>query len=123
MARKSTPPANGSPVKGALVIGATTREIRSLEPTDPETALTIQPRQAGLVPELGTRKKVSVFLTDLMAKTRQGGEAAAALIPWFCDALPSKLSREDYGRDLKLFVTAFKELFTCNAQKKCSSCI
>lgn len=62
-----------------------------------------------MVPQLGPRKKVSVFLTDLMAKTRQGGEAAAALIPWFCDALPSKLSREDYGRNLKLFVSHMAE--------------
>lgn len=41
-------------------------------------------------------------LTGLLAHC-QASDAAAALIPWFCDSLPSPKSRRDYYRDLSTF--------------------
>lgn len=37
-------------------------------------------------------------------------EAAASLIPWFCDRLASPRSREDYARDLKQFFRFLNDL-------------
>ena len=48
--------------------------------------------------------KVGSVLTDLLAQCA-AHEAAAALIPWFCDALLSPKSRRDYFRDLRDFMS------------------
>lgn len=62
--------------------------------------------------ELGSgdaKKTESVPATSLAAGLEEmltqcnAHEAAASLIPWFCDRLPSPQSREAYARDLKQF--------------------
>lgn len=61
------------------------------------------PRQSGIVPgDLSSTRKVSAFLARLMPATR-GDAAAAAIVPWMCDVLPSNESRIAYGRDLATF--------------------
>jgi len=47
--------------------------------------------------------KVKGALKSLFARA-QASEAAAALVPWVCDALPSPNSRKAYHDDLKAFV-------------------
>lgn len=62
-----------------------------------------QPPPAKRVPsDLTSRAAVSTTLTGLLGQCR-ANDAAAALIPWFCDALPSPRSRRDYYRDLQAF--------------------
>ena len=39
----------------------------------------------------------------------QASEAAAAIIPWFCDALPSAKSRKDYYSDMTAFFSAMQQ--------------
>ena len=47
--------------------------------------------------------KVKAALGSLFTQAR-ASEAAAALVPWVCDALPSPLSRKAYHDDLRAFV-------------------
>ena len=47
--------------------------------------------------------KVKAALGSLFAQA-QASEAAAALVPWVCDALPSPNSRKAYHDDLKAFI-------------------
>ena len=48
--------------------------------------------------------KVKAALGTLFGQAR-ASDAAAALVPWVCDALPSPLSRKAYHDDLKAFVS------------------
>jgi len=55
--------------------------------------------------DLSTDRKVEDFLTRLLPARRSAKtNPAAALVPWVCDRLPSRHSREAYGRDLAAFV-------------------
>ena len=59
-----------------------------------------------LVPvELNSALVVSQYLGELMAEVHAGSETAKALIPFFCDRLPSPKSRREYAADLRLFLT------------------
>lgn len=67
------------------------------------------PAEYPTVPDdLSTRERVSVFLTQVLG-ARAGSDAAAALVPWVCDVLPSKHSRRAYGSDLSHFVQHMAE--------------
>ena len=81
------------------------------------TALVSEPDPAVPAParlDLATDDQVRNFLARLFAQTRQSngtGTAetlaaalAAAILPWACDRLPSKYSREAYARDIRTFV-------------------
>jgi site-specific recombinase XerD len=59
--------------------------------------------------DLVSRRNVQSVLTTLLAEC-QADDAAAALIPWFCDALPSPRSRRDYFRDLRQFLSQMHKL-------------
>jgi integrase/recombinase XerD len=48
---------------------------------------------------------VGKHVGDLLAQC-QASESAAAIIPWFCDALPSAKSRKDYYADISAFFRA-----------------
>ncbi len=48
---------------------------------------------------------VAKNLSSLMAEVDAGSEIARALIPFFCDRLPSPKSRREYATDLRLFVS------------------
>ncbi len=58
--------------------------------------------------DLSTDQNVSVVLNELFAQC-EANEAAAALVPWFCDALPSPKSRKDYFADLSAFFAFMRE--------------
>jgi integrase/recombinase XerD len=51
--------------------------------------------------------QVSDHVGSLLAEC-QANEAAAAIIPWFCDALPSPKSRKDYFGDMQAFFRAMQ---------------
>lgn len=51
--------------------------------------------------------QVSHHIGSLLAEC-QANEAAAAIIPWFCDALPSSKSRKDYFADMRAFFLAMQ---------------
>lgn len=59
--------------------------------------------------EFSSRADVRTVLTALLAECR-ADDAAAALVPWFCDALPSPRSRRDYFRDLRRFLAHMREI-------------
>lgn len=62
------------------------------------------------VPEdLTTHERVGAFLSRLLPATK-GRDAAAALVPWVCDRLPSPHSRRAYAGDLARFVTHMREM-------------
>ena len=46
----------------------------------------------------------------LLLQQCEASEAASALVPWFCDALPSASSRRDYFADICSFFTAMRNL-------------
>lgn len=52
--------------------------------------------------DFATRQQVGSVLCGLLTQC-QANDGATALIPWFCDALPSPRSRRDYHRDLREF--------------------
>ncbi|TXT36022.1 MAG: Phage integrase:Phage integrase N-terminal SAM-like [Planctomycetota bacterium] len=57
-----------------------------------------------VVPDnLSTHERVGAFLSRLLPATN-GHDAAAALVPWVCDRLPSPHSRRAYAGDLARFV-------------------
>jgi len=58
--------------------------------------------------DLSTDQNVSVVLSKLLSQC-DASEAAAALVPWFCDALPSPKSRKDYFADLSAFFAFMRE--------------
>jgi site-specific recombinase XerD len=51
---------------------------------------------------------VGKHVGDLLVQC-QASEAAAAIIPWFCDALPSAKSRKDYYADMSAFFRAMQQ--------------
>jgi site-specific recombinase XerD len=59
--------------------------------------------------DLDTSGKVRGALAELFT-TAQASEAAAALVPWVCDALPSPNSRKAYHDDLRAFVSQMAEI-------------
>ncbi len=58
--------------------------------------------------DLSTDQNVSVVLDELLRQC-DASDAAAALVPWFCDALPSSKSRKDYFADLSAFFAFMRE--------------
>jgi integrase/recombinase XerD len=52
--------------------------------------------------------QVSEHVGSLLAEC-QASEAAAAIIPWFCDALPSPKSRRNYFADMQAFFRAMQK--------------
>jgi site-specific recombinase XerD len=78
------------------------------QPTDDgtmELATVKADSPALLSDDLSTERKVENFLTRLLPARRSAKtNPAAALVPWVCDRLPSRHSREAYGRDLAAFV-------------------
>lgn len=59
--------------------------------------------------ELTSRRELGAVLADLLAQC-SASDAAAALIPWFCDALPSPKSRKEYFADLRRFLAHMVDL-------------
>lgn len=59
--------------------------------------------------DLSSDAAVARHLSALLERTKEKGSAAAALVPWFCDRLPSAGSREAYLRDLAAFVAHMRE--------------
>lgn len=49
--------------------------------------------------DFATRQQVTAVMGGLLAECQANG-AAAALIPWFCDALPSPKNRRDYPAEV-----------------------
>ena len=59
---------------------------------------------------LSTESAVREFLTQALSRTEgKQGDPAAALLPWFCDRLPSMHSRQAYGHDLSAFLRTMQE--------------
>lgn len=66
--------------------------------------------RALIVPaDLTTDEKLGRFLARLLPATH-GRDAAAALLPWVCDRLPSRHSRRAYANDLSRFVRHMQAL-------------
>lgn len=62
------------------------------------------PKVKPLIPDdLSTSQKVSAYFGQLLKRSRSN-DAAAALVPWICDRLPSFNSRQAYAGDLTAFV-------------------
>jgi site-specific recombinase XerD len=60
--------------------------------------------------DLTTDEKVAAFLSRLLPMTRDENHGpGAALLPWFCDRLPSPHSRRAYASDLATFVSHMRE--------------
>lgn len=57
------------------------------------------------VHDFGQSQQVSQHVGNLLSQC-QASEAAAAIVPWFCDALPSARSRKDYYLDMSAFFRA-----------------
>jgi integrase/recombinase XerD len=87
--------------------GAKRNRSREKSAIEPKTALIVSPSPTSSLPALSTgdfqkSRQVSQHVGDLLAKC-QASEAAAAIVPWFCDALPSAKSRKDYFADMSAF--------------------
>ena len=75
-----------------------------------ERSIVKRPVERSLLPgELASRREMGAVLTDLLSQC-SASDAAAALIPWFCDALPSPTSRRDYFAALKRFLAHMVDL-------------
>jgi hypothetical protein len=81
--------------------------------TDGAVLPVLPPHRAPLVPERSdfldgdapAADKVAAFLTRALEATGSAADqAAAALVPWICDALLSNHSVKPYGRDFLDFV-------------------
>jgi len=72
-------------------------------------SLPVKSRRSIDATALRSSHQVSRVLTDLLAECH-ASEAAAALIPWFCDALPSPKSRKEYYDDLTAFLRQMEQL-------------
>lgn len=94
------------PVKGLSPPG----DSPLLPPVTPRQLLpVVKYRSPPSARQLASPHDVRSVLTALLAACHANG-AASALIPWFCDALPSPKSRRDYVRDLSSFVSHVREL-------------
>ena len=80
-----------------------------MTPTNtPSKALTVNGDP--VVPDdLSTQERVGAFLSRLLPATKRH-DAAAALVPWVCDRLPSPHSRRAYAGDLARFVAHMREM-------------
>ncbi len=58
--------------------------------------------------DLSRRNQVSAYFGKLLAE-RDGDPISQALVPWFCDVLPSSHSRRDYMRVIRHFVEFMRE--------------
>ena len=82
-------------------------------PQSPQNALVPAQPQSPTVSGLSVEdfrqvSQVGKHVGDLLAQCRASG-AAAAIIPWFCDALPSAKSRKDYYSDMSAFFRAMDQ--------------
>jgi hypothetical protein len=59
--------------------------------------------------DLDSSEKARAALAELFREAR-ASEAAAALLPWVCDALPSSNSRKAYNDDLRTFLSHMTEI-------------
>lgn len=97
--------------------GAKKSRVAQKASESPETGLSRIPAQSSgkqttlstlKAADFRTSRKVSQHVGSLLAQC-QASEAAAAIVPWFCDALPSSKSRKDYFADMNAFFTAMSE--------------
>jgi site-specific recombinase XerD len=95
------------PVKEPVVL--TSRAVVVRDPSKTAPTKPREPRRPALVPDdLSTRGRVSTFLRGLLGASA-ANDAARALVPWVCDALPSLHSRKAYASDLAQFVAHMAE--------------
>jgi site-specific recombinase XerD len=79
------------------------RGLISLKPSRlREKAVNLQPA------DFERTAEVSAHVGALLAQC-EASDAAAAILPWFCDALPSPKSRRDYFADMQAFFRAMRE--------------
>lgn len=93
--------------------GAKNQRTREEVPHDPSNALvpTVTLNQAIVrlsTADFSQTSLVGRHVSDLLAQC-QVSDAAAAIIPWFCDALPSAKSRKDYYADMSAFFRAMQQ--------------
>lgn len=84
-------------------------ERRSLAIRVPTAAAAHSMLPALKAEDLNTSGKVRAALAGLFAEA-MASEAAAALVPWVCDALPSPNSRKAYHDDLRAFLSLMAEI-------------
>lgn len=99
--------AKSQDVKLGLVRGDDVR--RSLAIRVPTTATAHSMLSALKAEDLNTSGKVRAAVAGLFAAAH-ANEAAAALVPWVCDALPSPNSRKAYHDDLRAFLSHMAEI-------------
>lgn len=95
----ATTPSKGLAVKGETVGNRTPQEKG---PSRGDVNLAVPD-------DLSTHERVGTFLSRLLPAMK-GRDAAAALVPWVCDRLPSPHSRRAYAGDLARFVVHMKGL-------------
>jgi site-specific recombinase XerD len=98
--------------KSQSVNGIITRRDSPAAPNDsPQSKGAIVKFSTPILPTIGlaTRHQVDNALSLLLAKC-QSSDAANALVPWFCDALPSVRSRREYFRDIQSFFLHMQRL-------------
>ena len=94
-------------VKLPAVRGDRQRQLTGGRPDDPVTVHRNPP--ALKAEDLDTSGKVRGALAGLFSQTR-ASDAAAALVPWVCDSLPSPNSRKAYHDDLRAFVSHMADI-------------
>jgi len=99
--------AKSQDVKLGLVRGDDVRRSLAIRVPTAATAHSMLP--ALKAEDLNTSGKVRAAVAGLFAAA-QANEAAAALVPWVCDALPSPNSRKAYHDDLRAFVAHMAEI-------------
>ncbi|QDV43929.1 Tyrosine recombinase XerD [Stieleria neptunia] len=85
----------------------TTKGELVVMPEDLESGLT--PGRIDVPRDLSSSARVAGFLSELIPAVGHS-DAAAVLVPWFCDVVKSPHSRRAYGRDLAEFVFQMGEL-------------
>jgi site-specific recombinase XerD len=96
-----------SPLKEPVVL--TSRAVVVRDPANHTPSKRREPRRPSLAPDdLSTRGKASTFLRGLLGASA-ANDAARALVPWVCDALPSLHSCKAYASDLAQFVGHMRE--------------
>lgn len=93
--------------------GPKNQRLREKASNRPQNALIPADAQNPTVSTLGIAdfkqsRQVSQHVGNLLAQC-QASEAAAAIVPWFCDALPSAKSRKDYYADMGAFFRAMHQ--------------
>ncbi len=89
------------PVKGIAESGDSPSPV---DDSDRQTRALVKPESESALSsaDLSTRREVGTVIRELLKQCHMSS-AASALIPWFCDALPSPQSRTDYLRDISSF--------------------